>query len=344
MARPRALSPPELARALELHDTGLGFTQIAVALGRNYRNVYTAIRRVRPAPDQRTGIDRRTTPPTPDPRAPEMAEQRRQGETLAQIGVRHGLTRERVRQVLIANGHPDTALDRRTADRERRSRDLVEVARVAAQALDRSPGMTRGQLAGATGLTPDQIAGALRDTALRRKVSHTQPADTGMPAAEALDGVRVTAVTVTAATGQARLSAPAYDTHRDPRTTLSSPRLVQLHGTWTAACQAAGVVPVTPNRTYQQHWTTADINTALINYFTDPGTTGTYIDFERWARARPGTPSAQTIRNDFGSWTAIKTLGLRLAHEHITRLAAAAAADLTAAKAGLAGGGGPTGT
>ena len=90
------------------------------------------------------------------------------------------------------------------------------------------------------------------------------------------------------------------------------PRIWQRFGSWTAACEAAGVVPGQTMRPhYQSRWSDDDLLQIARQYFLDPGAPNSAGRFDEWKRATvPDGPSFQTLRNRFGSWTEVKRRAL----------------------------------
>ena len=93
----------------------------------------------------------------------------------------------------------------------------------------------------------------------------------------------------------------------------SAVRVIQVFGTWRAALEAAGVPALAPSRTYRSAWTDQEILEAVAAYLSDRSTAGTYGGWDQWRRQeRPAAPSAQTLRNRFGSWSEAKSRALKV--------------------------------
>jgi hypothetical protein len=92
----------------------------------------------------------------------------------------------------------------------------------------------------------------------------------------------------------------------------SMPRIWQRFGSWTAACEAAGVVAGQTMRTnYQSRWSDDDLLQIVRRYLLDPNAPNSAHRFDEWKRtAAPDGPSFQTLRNRFGSWTEVKRRAL----------------------------------
>lgn len=109
------------------------------------------------------------------------------------------------------------------------------------------------------------------------------------------------------------LSAKRYDRER-PTDTLSTVRVQQRYGGWKPACEAAGVQPGGKGRGgYSRAWTSEQMLDVVREYLADPETPGSYAAFDAWCKARGTGPSAQTVRNVFGSWNGAKARALGLA-------------------------------
>lgn len=92
----------------------------------------------------------------------------------------------------------------------------------------------------------------------------------------------------------------------------SVPRIWQRFGSWTTACAAAGVVArEAPNREYTSRWSDEELLQLVRGYLMDPNAPSSAHRFDEWKRANaPDGPSAQTLRNRFGSWNEVKRRAL----------------------------------
>lgn len=98
----------------------------------------------------------------------------------------------------------------------------------------------------------------------------------------------------------------------------SVPRICQRFGTWTAACDAAGVVAHPARRAnYQSRWTDEDLLSIVHRYLCDHSWSGTFANFDDWRKENvPEGPSSSTLRSRFGTWTEIKRRALNLDQTH----------------------------
>lgn len=107
------------------------------------------------------------------------------------------------------------------------------------------------------------------------------------------------------------LTSAGYDSVRDEFDGPSSARVIQRFKTWANACEFAGVAHGRPRRAeYKRRWTETQMLDWAATYLRSDGCRGTYKDFGDWAARTPGAPSAQTVRNTIGSWTAVKRAAL----------------------------------
>jgi transcriptional regulator with XRE-family HTH domain len=236
----------------------------------------------------------------PDPRAEGMSARYEAGETLAAIAAYYGLTRERVRQILRKHGGP-------TADAARRAR---AGARAAADAqvrasilewLDDRPGQSRQDVATHFGIPESEISRLLGGAASRLLI-RAQP---GEP--QFSDGEICDLLAYIAEEEGEPLSSDTYDSVYLEYGGPVSGRVIQRFGSWNNACRAAGLETNQGRPSYSRRWTEGDLVEAVAAYLQSPGSNGTYRGYETWARRTPDAPSAQTVRNMLGPWSAAKT-------------------------------------
>ena len=100
------------------------------------------------------------------------------------------------------------------------------------------------------------------------------------------------------------LSGAFYDKHRGEGA-LTAARIIQRLGSWSAACAAAGVETNKASRTsYKHKWSEEDLIEWVRRYLTEAARPS-YADFSRWLKDQSGAPSANTVRNSFGGWSAV---------------------------------------
>lgn len=226
------------------------------------------------------------------------------GATLQEIGDEIGVTRERARQIL-------RALDITGADlRAIRRKSAAETDR-----LDRETVLAWARVN--TGRTIAEAAASINLPEVRiREVLKAGEAQRFFAAPRRVYEPRFTdqqiceAIRAAAYVHGSPLSHDKYDAWARGRNAATVVRITQRFGTWSAACREAGVEAHTPARTYTRRWTAGQMLDAAIDYFASPGATYTYDDFDRWLRTQASLPSAQTIRNQFGSWATVKAAAM----------------------------------
>ncbi|WP_338748603.1 hypothetical protein [Janibacter alittae] len=103
--------------------------------------------------------------------------------------------------------------------------------------------------------------------------------------------------------GGSPLSVTFYDGHR-AEGALTSARIIQRHGTWREACAAAGVESNRASRSsYRRAWSEEDLVDWVRRYLIEEEQPS-YGRFGAWLREQEGAPSANTVRNALGGWSA----------------------------------------
>jgi hypothetical protein len=138
-------------------------------------------------------------------------------------------------------------------------------------------------------------------------VDHEHPAPdaaAGAHASEAvLDGLRQAADVH----GQP-LTGAKYDGFAAEHGLLSRVRIIQRWGSWNAACTDAGLAVNTSHAGHASKWTDETLLGHVGAYLEEPGSSGSYAGYRAYASQTEGAPSAQTVRNRFGSWNEAKRL------------------------------------
>ena len=235
-----------------------------------------------------------------DPRAKDMAARYAAGETLAAIADVYGLTRERVRQILNKHGGPD-ALDARRARAEAREAADADLRAAMFEWIDNNPGRSRRDIATRFNTAEPEVSRLLGPAASRLLIRY-QPADVQFTANEICDLLAY----IAQEQGEP-LSADTYDSVYLEYGGPTSGRIMQRFGSWNNACRAAGLETNQGRPTYSRRWSESDLIEAVAGYLASPGSAGTYAGYDEWARRTAGAPSAQTVRNALGPWSAAKT-------------------------------------
>lgn len=249
-------------------------------------------------------------PPAP-PHVVEMIARRWRGLTLDEIGVEFGITRERVRQLLKKHGGPSTEEVRelRAAEAQAAKRDHEQtVVSVIRETLDGRGPMTVAEVVEATGAEAGYVLKFWPQELAHLRLHSTGSHGNLWSDDSGLDAIREAALYEFPLTTNAYADLLAQGQVKGP----SMPRILQLYGSWTAACEAAGVVAGQTMRPhYESRWSDDDLLQVARQYLLDPDSPNSAHRFDEWKRASaPDGPSFQTLRNRFGSWTNLKRRAL----------------------------------
>jgi transposase len=245
--------------------------------------------------------------PAPRARAAQMVMLRRQGWSLDEIALRFDVSRERVRQILGANGGPDShdvAQARRHRVQQQAEARIHELL-----ALWRA-GERLCYAADAFGLQ----RAAARDAIARFATDNDRVARKASLASARAQGktysdrdIIVALTTVAARLGRTP-SAKEYSALARELQHPSLATILNRMGGWTKAVYAAGLTPVTtPARTRSRRWTAEACWAAMRHVVAELGDIPTVVGYERHAAHRPDLPSSATIRNRLGRWSTITT-------------------------------------
>lgn len=236
----------------------------------------------------------------PNDRAGDMVARRMRGETLNDIAQAHGVTRERVRQILKREG-----VDRATAINARRARmiEAVEARREdilhAFRRGDSTAQIARDLDAGSAAvraLLDDAITPA--DRAHRRANRHSagvgeQFSDEDLVAAVREVGDRYGRTPTAAEYGRAAAGGM-----------LPSAPLIHARLGWREAVLRAGLTPRrSARRTYTRRWLAEACRHALRRIVVEIGEVPTVAQYDALAQLDDSLPSSATVRNRLGRWS-----------------------------------------
>lgn len=100
------------------------------------------------------------------------------------------------------------------------------------------------------------------------------------------------------------LSVGRYDKIRATFEGPSAIRLIQRFGSWSAACEAAGVKSGVAKRNYAKKWERTEI-VGLVQAYLAELRKVSFADFSSWLKQIEGAPSPATCRNVGNSWSAL---------------------------------------
>lgn len=233
---------------------------------------------------------------------------RADGETLDTIAKAHGITRERVRQIIEQN-NGTTANEIRDRHRARRAEQQQQQQ----QALDNLHTRIRAHIRANPTATVDEVAATLGTTKPRIWLAtkgHPERLTLRAPTTIRPDGTGLTALQeIFAENGP--LTAKRYDEVRRGRG-LSAMSLHIRYGSWNNALTAAGLTPT--RRHHQRRSDRFDSETIItgIAQYLETGQ-DTSAGYARWARAT-GKASLSTVRVHFRSWGEAKNLAAQHLH------------------------------
>lgn len=252
-----------------------------------------------------------TPPPPAPPHVVEMIERRWRGLTLDEIGAEFGVTRERVRQLLKKHGGPSAKEIRDVRAAEARSAERAReeaVSRTLRDALDGRGPMTVDEMVTVTGFEASDVSKYWPTDLAHLRLWGTGQGESRWTDEDICEALRKAAIYEFPLTTTAYSELLQVGQISGP----SVPRIGQRFGSWTVACEAAGVVAGDPwNREYESRWSDEDLLQIARAYLLDPSAPNSAHRFDEWKRANaPDGPSAQTLRNRFGSWTEVKRRAL----------------------------------
>ena len=251
-------------------------------------------------------------PPPPAPaHVVRMIELRRSGRTLADIGKEFGVGRERVRQLLKKYGGPTAQEIRelRVAEALTAHRDHESAvgAHIRGALEGRGP-MTVADVVEATGIDAGDVAKFWPQELAHLRLHTSASVENRWSDEAVLEAIREAGLYEFPLTTNAYSDLVSQGQVKGP----SMPRIWQRFGSWTAACEAAGVVAGQTMRPhYESRWSDDDLLEIARQYLLDPDSPNSAHRFDEWKReCAPDGPSFQTLRNRFGSWTEVKRRAL----------------------------------
>jgi len=243
----------------------------------------------------------------------EIVKLRLEGNTLEEIGVQFGLSRERVRQIVISSGHEvsDTYLK---SKRELKEQDrLTEHNQITRKSViddwERYNAMPPKDIARELNVTETALLRALdvqyRLTLIANKSKNRN-------AAKVFSDDDITVALKDAATYKFPLTSAEYGRLVTSGTVVgpSLPSVFNRFGSWLAACEAAGVEAGQTHGQYRRSWTEEDLYEIVYKFIKScEEKQWTFAKFEKWlGEMGDDYPSGATIRNRIGKWSVIRAV------------------------------------
>jgi hypothetical protein len=242
----------------------------------------------------------------------EFIAMRLDGATYREIGAKHSLSHERVRQII---GDVE-GLDRASV-RETRRQAVVD--RVLEHLRANGP-TRRSELLVSLGMTQKEwreIASEIPRSLLLAESGHTADYFTDDDIRESLQTAWGRVQTLEP--GTEGLSRAAYDSLRRSDE-ISGPRVVARYGSWIEACTSNDVphgAVMRPSSSYTTQWDDEDLLLGVAEYVKEcvaEKRTITYLGYDLWQRDYPEHASGTLVRNRLGlSWAEIVDAAIELA-------------------------------
>lgn len=213
------------------------------------------------------------------------------GNTLEAIGQMHGLTRERIRQIIKRSGiathrHSVVAYQRWADGHGERINETFDITRSIARTI---------------ALHPEAPASWVRRL-LRPRAHESHSGRTANPSwtsedmLAALRAAATNGVITTTAYSRWRRDGGTIDDRVGPAVSI----IVWRFGSWRNAAEQAGLqVGFTPRAVYIRQWTREDAIASVKQYIREADTRGirpSYAGYDAWASENPGHPSAAYLR------------------------------------------------
>jgi len=251
------------------------------------------------------------------------------GVSLNEIGVNFGFTRERARQILKKFGVSTRIIKRQIGVRESANQEHL------AQSIDAwvttHPGCRLPEVSSALNISesdvlilcPKETQGLLlglrkkKNPEKYRTYSRTQILDA---LRQAFD-LRNPSMSMYSVSETLPLTGPFYDKQRSEGAVRgpSQARILQVFGTWKAACEEADVPCVEAVRDfYELRWSDYELIGQVAEFISNSNSRSV-ASFEAWCRLDDSRASFGTIRNQIGDWSEACELALHLLRQQWTK-------------------------
>ena len=238
----------------------------------------------------------------------EMVDLRTSGRSLGEIGEKFGLTRERVRQILLKSGAPSSQEVKALRESIRIDK-LEEIKLVAIARAAEMPHKTLEQVAEELYVSAIELKRIMTQQEINLFARPLRASLQKWSDQEILDVLRQ------AATLEFPLTVKAYSKLLEEGFLKgpSAARISQRFRSWQSACDLAGVEPGTRTRPLDiSRWTDEDLYEAVIRYLKLSESTGAASDYDSWASGQDDVPSMGTLRNRLGAWNQIRNKAIEM--------------------------------
>jgi hypothetical protein len=308
----------------ELAATGATIKAIAEQLGINHNKAYSIIRdqniespsmvrrRNRHEANQKLREEKAAVAKANRIQPSLVVQRYSDGETLEEIGLSFGLSRERVRQIITESGHSVSqirARRKRVADEQ-----IAERRKAVSTWIEAHKGCTPFELETHFGEPIEELSELLTP---RLRALILMDEDGENPKASA--NTKWTKEQILFALQQAAkksspLTREAYDRLVESKAVVGpvGSRIVHIFTSWSIACAIAGVEPGEALRNnYEKEFSTEALVEALAQFIVESESLSTQA-YDNWRSQREGLPSSITIRLKFGSWTESRRRALQV--------------------------------
>jgi hypothetical protein len=238
----------------------------------------------------------------------EMVDLRTSGKSLGEIGEKFGVTRERVRQILLKSDAPN--FQEVKALRESIKADkLEEVRALALERASQQPDKTIDEIAEELQVSPLELRRIMTPQEINLFARPLRSSSQKWSDQEIIQILRE------AATLEFPLTVKAYSKLLEDGFLKgpSAARISQRFRSWQSACDLAGVEAGTRTRPLDlSRWTDDDLYAAVIHYLKLPESTGAATDYDSWASGQDDVPSMGTLRNRLGAWNQIRNTAIEM--------------------------------
>lgn len=241
----------------------------------------------------------------------EIVEQARTGKSLQEISLQYGLSREGIRKILIKS-NAEMPKDARQLSKNLKQKLDNQKSELVQNWVQTHMGCTIVELSLGTGLTQKECTQYLPKGTKHLILNPGEAPNSNTWTTEKwtdnqiLDGIRAAGVIASP------LSYVSFDRIRKLHNidAPSAVRILQRFGTWTNACEQAGVKSgLTLRGDYHRNWTESQMISWLSTFLTQ-SSTSSHEAYNDWSKTQAGAPSSQTIRNTIGSWVECCELAL----------------------------------